>query len=95
MVNPRTWTLPADLETAASDTLHEANWLGWLTIADGQLRRIGQLRRVAEDVRRAGFTHVLLLGMGGLSLCPEVFAGRGRDGEPPGPTGPRWMRGDQ
>ena len=61
--DPRLWT--------GSD---EASWLGWLGIADEQLARIGELRRVAEDVRQAGFRHVLLLGMGGSSLCPEVLA---------------------
>src|SRR5262245_53071895 len=60
--DPRVWT--------GTD---EASWLGWLAIGDAQLERIDELRRVAEDVRQAGFTHVLLLGMGGSSLCPEVF----------------------
>jgi glucose-6-phosphate isomerase len=40
---------------------------------DAQLARVDQLRGIAEDVRHAGFTHVLLLGMGGSSLCPEVL----------------------
>ena len=96
MPNPRTWTLPSDLEAAVSATLREwseqgkverlwardatlwtgadeASWLGWLGIADEQAGRVGELRRIAEDVRQAGFTHVLLLGMGGSSLCPEVL----------------------
>src|SRR5207249_9968665 len=30
-------------------------------------------RRLAEDVRREGFTRALLLGMGGSSLAPEVL----------------------
>jgi transaldolase/glucose-6-phosphate isomerase len=96
MPNPRTWTLPPDLDTAVSAALREwtkerkverlwardaslwtggseASWLGWLEIVDEQLRRVDELRRVAEDVRQAGFTHALLLGMGGSSLCPEVL----------------------
>src|SRR5207302_422300 len=32
-----------------------------------------QLRKVAEDIQSAGFQHVLLLGMGGSSLGPEVL----------------------
>jgi transaldolase/glucose-6-phosphate isomerase len=52
----------------------EARWLGWLGIVDEQLGRVAELQRIAEDVRQAGFTHVLLLGMGGSSLCPEVLA---------------------
>ena len=31
------------------------------------------LRRLAEEVKREGFTDILLLGMGGSSLCPEVL----------------------
>jgi transaldolase/glucose-6-phosphate isomerase len=51
----------------------EANWLGWLEIVDAQLGRLDHFRSVAEDVVQAGFAHVLLLGMGGSSLCPEVL----------------------
>src|SRR6185295_9433799 len=51
----------------------EGSWLGWLEILDQQLARADELRRVAEDARQAGFTHALLLGMGGSSLCPEVL----------------------
>jgi transaldolase/glucose-6-phosphate isomerase len=52
----------------------EAKWLGWLGIAEEQHKRIGALSNLADDVQRAGFTHILLLGMGGSSLGPEVFA---------------------
>ncbi len=51
----------------------EGRWLGWLTIPGEQLRDLDRLRRVQEWVRRDGFSHVLLLGMGGSSLCPEVL----------------------
>jgi transaldolase / glucose-6-phosphate isomerase len=65
----RLWARDATLWTGAD----EASWLGWLGIVDEQVGRVGELRRIAEDVRQAGFTHVLLLGMGGSSLCPEVL----------------------
>src|SRR6185437_31808 len=52
----------------------ETKWLGWLGIAEAQQKRIGALLNLADDIQRAGFTHVLLLGMGGSSLGPEVFA---------------------
>ena len=29
--------------------------------------------KVAEDAKSGGFEHILLLGMGGSSLCPEVL----------------------
>ncbi|HZS35120.1 MAG TPA: bifunctional transaldolase/phosoglucose isomerase [Methylomirabilota bacterium] len=51
----------------------EASWLGWLTIPGEQLRDVDRLRGVQDAVRRDGFSHALLLGMGGSSLCPEVL----------------------
>jgi transaldolase/glucose-6-phosphate isomerase len=47
--------------------------LGWLTISQEQLPHISRLQAVAKDIKEAGFKHVLLLGMGGSSLCPEVL----------------------
>ncbi len=52
----------------------EARWLGWLDITKQQLADCSHLETVAADVGSAGFTHALLLGMGGSSLCPEVLA---------------------
>jgi transaldolase/glucose-6-phosphate isomerase len=51
----------------------EAGWLGWLEIVERQLGALDRLEALARDVRQAGFTHALLLGMGGSSLCPEVL----------------------
>jgi len=51
----------------------EANWLGWLGITDDQIAHNADLLKVAEDAKNGGFAHVLLLGMGGSSLCPEVL----------------------
>jgi transaldolase/glucose-6-phosphate isomerase len=65
----RLWARDATLWTGAD----EARWLGWLGVTEDRLARVGHLRRVAEDARTGGFSHVLLLGMGGSSLCPEVL----------------------
>jgi transaldolase / glucose-6-phosphate isomerase len=65
----RLWARDATLWTGTD----EASWLGWLGIVDEQLARVDDLRRVAQNARQAGFAHVLLLGMGGSSLCPEVL----------------------
>jgi transaldolase/glucose-6-phosphate isomerase len=51
----------------------EDKWLGWLTVVKDQLAHVQQLADAAADAAQAGFTHALLLGMGGSSLCPEVF----------------------
>jgi transaldolase / glucose-6-phosphate isomerase len=52
----------------------EANWLGWLGITDEQLANTAKLKELADEVKSAGFSDILLLGMGGSSLCPEVLA---------------------
>ncbi len=65
----RLWARDPSLWTGAD----EGAWLGWLGIVDDQLARVDHLRQVAGAARHAGFTHVLLLGMGGSSLCPEVL----------------------
>ena len=55
------------------DGTDEAEWLGWLGITEEQLGQHENLRKAAEDAKNGGFAHVLLLGMGGSSLCPEVL----------------------
>jgi transaldolase / glucose-6-phosphate isomerase len=65
----RLWSADASLWTEQD----EANWLGWLEIVDKQLKGIAHLQDFADDVRRSGFKDVLLLGMGGSSLGPEVL----------------------
>jgi transaldolase/glucose-6-phosphate isomerase len=50
-----------------------SNRLGWLTIADTMLDGIDDLEAFAAEIRDEGFTDVVLLGMGGSSLAPEVI----------------------
>jgi transaldolase / glucose-6-phosphate isomerase len=52
----------------------EDKWVGWLNIAEGELATVDQLHGFAQDVKRRGFTDVVLLGMGGSSLGPEVLS---------------------
>lgn len=52
-----------------------ANRLGWLDVADGQPGWSERLAAFTEAVRSDGFERVVLTGMGGSSLAPEVFAG--------------------
>ena len=65
----RLWSRDASLWTGSD----ESNWLGWLGITEDQLAHKQHLVDVANDMKAAGFKHALLLGMGGSSLCPEVF----------------------
>jgi len=66
----RLWARDASLWTG----MDEANWLGWLDLAGKHRADTQDLAAFAGEVKREGFTHVLLLGMGGSSLCPEVLA---------------------
>src|SRR5262245_28052246 len=49
------------------------NRLGWLASPALILASVDRLRHVADDVRQSGFDDVVLLGMGGSSLAPEVL----------------------
>jgi len=66
----RLWQHDASLWTGED----EANWLGWLDVTDEQLANAPKLKAFADEVKSAGFSDILLLGMGGSSLCPEVLA---------------------
>ncbi len=50
-----------------------ANRLGWLHSPDVMKDAIPEISALVEEVRAAGFTNALLLGMGGSSLAPEMF----------------------
>jgi transaldolase/glucose-6-phosphate isomerase len=66
----RIWAKDASVWTGED----EAKWLGWLDIVDEELADVRKYRDLAADIVSAGFTDVLLMGMGGSSLCPEVLA---------------------
>ncbi|MDX6557072.1 MAG: transaldolase / glucose-6-phosphate isomerase [Blastocatellia bacterium] len=51
----------------------EDKWLGWLDIVAEQQRNVRRFTNFVAEVSDAKFSHVLLLGMGGSSLCPEVM----------------------
>ena len=65
----RLWSGDAALWTGSD----EGRWLGWLSLTDGP-ERSPHLGELAREVRREGLSHLLLLGMGGSSLFPEVLA---------------------
>ena len=64
------WSGDASVWTGAD----EAKWLGWLRIVDAITEELPKLRAFQDKVKAGGFTDVLLLGMGGSSLGPEVLA---------------------
>ncbi|MGZ8599853.1 MAG: glucose-6-phosphate isomerase [Actinomycetota bacterium] len=50
-----------------------ANRLGWLSVTEAMRERVAELEHFAADAAADGFRAVVLLGMGGSSLAPEVF----------------------
>jgi transaldolase / glucose-6-phosphate isomerase len=75
----RLWSKDASLWTSSG----EEKWLGWLDIIEAQRRELPARAALAAAIRQEGITDVLLLGMGGSSLGPEVVS------RVIGPDGPR------
>lgn len=65
----RLWARDPSIWTSSG----EEKWLGWLDIVTEQQRNVRRFANFAAEVKDAGFSHLLLLGMGGSSLCPEVM----------------------
>jgi glucose-6-phosphate isomerase/transaldolase/glucose-6-phosphate isomerase len=80
------------------DPTEISNRLGWLTVVDTMRPRASEIQGAAAALRDSGITDVVLLGMGGSSLAPEVF--RRTFGSAPGfpalhvldTTSPNWIR---
>ena len=52
----------------------EEKWLGWMDIVEREQKDVASLAALGADVETGGFKAVVLLGMGGSSLCPEVLS---------------------
>lgn len=56
-----------------NDPTEISNRLGWLDSVDVTRKSFKEIFEFVYEVRVAGYTRVLLMGMGGSSLAPEVF----------------------
>jgi transaldolase/glucose-6-phosphate isomerase len=65
--DPAVWSI----DRTVQDTITRR--LGWLDSPALMLASVDHIRSVAREVRDAGFTDVVLLGMGGSSLAPDVL----------------------
>ena len=69
------WSRQTDLWK--SDPEHAriiTNRLGWIAVLDAMRGEVPRMAGFAREVREAGFRDIVLLGMGGSSLAPEVFS---------------------
>src|SRR3954454_11095679 len=74
-VATRIWQKDATLWKSDPDNIKLINnSLGWLTVDDEMIGVAEELVEFAETIRDRGFQHVMVCGMGGSSLCPEVLA---------------------
>lgn len=70
----RLWAKEPDLwKPAGADQREIADRLGWLDLPLAMQRQVDELAAFAGEARAEGFRQVLLLGMGGSSLAPEVM----------------------
>ena len=65
----RLWARDASLWTSSD----EAQWLDWLTVVEDSQNQLDGVLAFAREVRESKITHVVLLGMGGSSMGPEVL----------------------
>ncbi|MFY9856186.1 MAG: bifunctional transaldolase/phosoglucose isomerase [Terracidiphilus sp.] len=52
----------------------EEKWLGWIDIVERQQNDLATFASLGAEIMTSDFQTVLLLGMGGSSLCPEVLS---------------------
>ncbi len=57
----------------SDDSTEISNRLGWLDSVEVTGKSVKEINDFINEVRAAGYTNALLMGMGGSSLAPEVF----------------------
>jgi len=66
----RLWEGDASLWTSHD----EAQWLGWLTIIEKVLNELPSIEMIKNKIKTEDITYIVVLGMGGSSLCPAMLA---------------------
>jgi len=72
-LGPRYWRKDPTVWPAAPPS-DVRDRMGWLSLPETPPDRLADLERFADEVRAEGTRHVVVLGMGGSSLAPDVFA---------------------
>ena len=69
----RFWKKDPELWKKDPLTKEISNSMGWLNVVEKMLQALPLLEQFKADIKEAGFSHVILMGMGGSSLAPLVF----------------------
>jgi transaldolase/glucose-6-phosphate isomerase len=64
----RLWSKDSSLWVGGTES---ERWMGWLTVAEKMLERSDRFEQLAQEATE--YSDVVLLGMGGSSLCPDVL----------------------
>ncbi|MCS7061141.1 MAG: bifunctional transaldolase/phosoglucose isomerase [Anaerolineae bacterium] len=70
----RAWRRDASLWTTAPEHIKVVHSrLGWLSTVESMAKQVDHLNSFVKELKAAGFTDAVVLGMGGSSLAPEVL----------------------
>ncbi|GAB3835682.1 glucose-6-phosphate isomerase [Hymenobacter jeollabukensis] len=68
------WQKQADLWVQDAQAQAELRaFMGWLRVAETMQQAVPEINAFVQEVKAAGFTHVIVMGMGGSSMAPIVF----------------------
>lgn len=65
----RLWSLDKTLWSSTD----EDKWMGWLDVAS-ENKELSGIEELVKEIQTSGFVDIVLMGMGGSSLCPELMA---------------------
>jgi len=57
------------------------SFMGWLRVAETMVGRVTEIEQFVQEVKAAGFRHVVVMGMGGSTMAPIVFKAAFKQGE--------------
>ncbi|MFC7666893.1 transaldolase family protein [Hymenobacter humi] len=76
------WDKKADLwvqDAAGQESIR--SFMGWLRVAETMVGRVPEIEQFVNEVKAAGFRHVVVMGMGGSTMAPIVFKAAFEQGE--------------
>jgi glucose-6-phosphate isomerase len=68
------WQKQADLWTDSAEGQDSIrSFMGWLRVAETMQQAVPEITAFVQEVKQAGFEHVVVMGMGGSTMAPIVF----------------------